>query len=183
MRTKERATMKNYLATFALTLFFFNSHAVAKDTWIVKEAPPGLGAKWIAEVKNTSGDTLRVYRKIGRSGYEAFAELTLAEGKQFSNQMPLYQIDNGKLEDSAVIKRAGDVLNRNWATLKSNQASWRIWTSTDKTISPSSELTPWLKGNNLIIKYTTSSKQKEKTAFSLKGSSKSIKMAISGAFQ
>ncbi len=175
--------MRNHLVTFALVLFFINGHAVAKDAWTLKEAPSGLGAKWIAEVKNASGDTLRVYRKIGRSGYEAFAELTLAAGKQFDDQMPLYQIDNGKLEDSAVIKRAGDVLNRKWASLKSNQANWRIWASTDKTISPSSELTPWLKGNKLIVQYTTPDKQKENAVFSLKGSSKSIKMAIGGAFQ
>jgi len=174
--------MKNCLVVLSLVILFSN-HAIAKDVWELKEAPSGIGAKWIAEIKNAEGDTLKVYRKIGRSGYEAFAELTLASGKKFNDQMPFYQIDNGKIEDTTVIKRAGDVLNRKWASLKSNQANWRIWTSTDKTIQPTSELAPWMKGNNLIIKYTDQKNQTKKTTFSLSGSSKSIKTAISGAFQ
>lgn len=174
--------MKKCLITFGLSLLM-STTAAAEERWTLKEAPSGLGAKWVAEVKNPKGDTLKVYRKIGRSGYEAFAEITLASGKKFSEQMPLYQIDNGKLEDTAVIKRAGDVLNRQWADIKSNQANWRIWTSTHTAIEANSDLTPWIRGNNLLIKYKNAQNQEQKSTFTLRGSGKAIKTAISGEFQ
>lgn len=174
--------MKKSLIILSLSMFF-STATLAEQRWEIKDAPSGLGAKWVAEVKNPSGDTLKVYRKIGRSGFEAFAELTLSSGQKFSDQMPLYQIDNGKVEDTMVIKRAGETLNRQWANIQSNQANWRIWTSTNTKIDGDSELMPWIRGNNVLIKYKNSQNKEKTSTFSLKGSGKAIKAAVSGEFQ
>ena len=175
--------MKMQALALGLSLLLISTISAAGGTWELKDAPSGVGAKWVAEVKNGDGDTLKVYRQIGRSGYEAYAELTLASGQKFSDQMPLYQIDSGKVEDAEVIKRLGETMNRNWASLEKNKAKWRIWTSPQKTIDTNSDLAPWIKGNNLIIKYKNHKNQEKKSTFSLKGSGKAIKTAISGSFQ
>lgn len=174
--------MRKSLFSASLALFL-STPVLAAEPWQLKEAPAGTAAKWVAEVKNAQGDTLRVYRKIGRSGYEAFAEFTLASGKKFSKVMPLYQIDNGKVEDTAVAKRLGETLNQPLADIKSNQANWRIWTSPTPQIDTDSELMPWIRGNNLLIKYKTPKDKEKNSTFSLKGSGKAIKTAITGAYQ
>ncbi len=163
-------------ALFAFTLPVF------ADRWDVKSAPPGIGTKWEATVTNDTGDTLRVWRKIGRSGYEAFAELTLGKGK-FGDTMPVYRIDSMPTEDTTVIKRAGDNLGRDWGKIEENKATWRVWTSTETIIRPNDALAPWIKGNQIYVSYIDDTGSKKKSTFSLSGSATAINTAIKSPFK
>jgi len=170
------------ILTVLLFIILFSSAALAEQ-WTFSDKTSTPGSKWTATVTSSSGETLTVWRKIARAGYEAYAELELSGGAKFSDTLPKYRIDAGKVEDAMVIKRAGDNLGLRWAYIEGNHAVWRIWQSTDTEITPHDNLHPWIKGNQITIEYIDSKKQKKTAKFSLSGSGKAIKMAISGPIQ
>lgn len=157
--------------------------AQAAGGWQPVSAPRALGAKWMAAVTNAQGHTLRVFRKVGRAGYEAFAEVSLANGQQFGNFMPSYRIDQGKLEDTTIIKIAGDNMGLRWGYVEAERAGWRIWQGTDRVIDANTSLAPWLKGNRLTLRYIDAKGKSQVTEFSLTGSANAITQALTGPFQ
>ena len=173
--------MKNKLLILLCILVFSATPAAAQ--WQSVEAPRGLGTKWLAKANNADGHELIIWRKIGRSGYEAYVQLTLGKGEKFHDEMPTFQIDNGKIEDTLVIKLAGENLGQRWGFIEGNKATWRIWTATTPVIATNDDLAPWIKGNRVKISYLNDKNQAKKAMFSLKGSGKAIKTAITGPFQ
>ncbi len=167
----------------ALIFIILISSSAFAEQWTFSDKTSTPGSKWIATVSNTNGETLNVWRKIARAGYEAYAEFNLSGNAKFSDKLPKYQIDNGKLEDANVIKRAGDNLGRRWAFIESGQAVWRIWQSTDTQLTSQDALNPWITGNQITIKYIDSKQQKKTAKFSLAGSGTAINMAIAGPIQ
>lgn len=171
-------------AIFTFLLFItLSSPAALAEQWAFSDKTSTPGSKWIATVNSSSGETLTVWRKIARAGYEAYAELELSGSAKFGDALPKYRIDDGKVEDATVIKRAGDNLGLRWAYIEGNHAVWRIWQSTGTEITPHDNLHPWIKGNQITIEYVDSKKQKKTAKFSLSGSEKAIKMAITGPIQ
>lgn len=165
-----------------LCMLAFTSVAQAQG-WASVDAPRTLGAKWIASVTNAQGHTLRVFRKVSRAGYEAFAEVSLGNGQKFGNMMPSYRIDDGKLEDTTIIKIAGDNMGLQWGYVEPERAGWRIWHDADRVIGANTTLAPWLKGSRLVLRYTDAEGKSQTTAFSLTGSASAITQALTGPFQ
>lgn len=169
-------------ALFVIVTVFFSVGAFAQS-WQSVRAPAGAGTKYIATTKNSDGHTLSISRKIGRSGYEAFAVLKLGNGGKFGPEMPSFQIDNGKIEDARVITLAGENLGQTWGYLKDNEAGWRIWTSPVMELRRGDDLSPWRGGNDVIIRFVDDKGKSHKTTFSLSGSNTAITDAITGPFK
>lgn len=167
----------------ALMMLILAGAAQAAGGWQPVSAPRAMGAKWVATVTNAQGHTLRVFRKVARAGYEAFAEVSLGNGQKFGGFMPSYRIDQGKLEDTTIIKIAGDTMGLRWGYVEAERAGWRIWQGTDRVIDANSLLTPWLKGNRLTLRYIDANGKSQITEFSLTGSANAITQAITGPFQ
>lgn len=165
-----------------LSVVVFSGLAQAGQ-WQSVDAPRTLGAKWMASVTNAQGHTLRVFRKVSRAGYEAFAEVSLANGQKFGNLMPGYRIDQGKLEDTTIIKIAGDNMGLRWGYLEPERVGWRIWQGADRVIDANTTLAPWLKGSRLVLRYTDATGKSHVTEFSLTGSAGAITQALTGPFQ
>lgn len=166
----------------ALTLLVVAS-AAQGGGWQSVDAPRGFGAKWMASVTNAQGHTLRVFRKVGRAGYEAFAEVSLANGQKFGNSMPSYRIDQGKLEDTTIIKIAGDNMGLRWGYVEPERAGWRIWQNTDRVIEADTALSPWMRGSRLTLRFMDADGKSQVTEFSLTGSANAITQAFTGPFQ
>jgi len=171
------------LRIFTFVFIALTSTTTYAEQWTFSDASSIPGSKWVATVTNSNGETLTIWRKIARAGYEAYAELKLSGSNKFGKSLPKYKIDNGKMEDATYIKRAGDNLGHRWAFIEGNRAVWRIWQSTDTTITPQDDLHPWITGNKISIGYVSSKEQKNTASFSLTGSGKAIKMAIAGPIQ
>ncbi len=170
----------NKLITF-IGLFLVLVSSAHAESWQVVRAAPNTGTKWVATVKNSAGDRLSIWRKINGFNYEAYAKLELAK-HEFDDTMPLYRIDNGPVEDTLVIKLAGQNLDLEWGHVSGRVAQWRVWSSTEPELRKDDSLRPWLTGRKITITYTDASGKRRKTSFSLKGSAKAIKKAITGPF-
>lgn len=157
--------------------------SVQAGSWETVTAPRSMGTKWIASNNNSNGDTLQVFRKIAGGGYEAYAELTLGGGQKFGNLMPSYRIDEGRLEDTTILKIAGQNMGARWAYTEGNRAVWRIWQGTDTVIDNNPLLQPWIKGNRVTVLYVDSAGKSRTTEFSLRGSKDAITEAMVGPFQ
>jgi hypothetical protein len=156
---------------------------VHAGSWQTVDAPHSMGTKWIAAVDNENGDSLRVFRKIARAGYEAYAELTLGANQRFGDLMPSYRIDQGPIEDTTVLKIAGQNMGAKWAYTDGNRAVWRIWQGTDTAIEDNPMLRPWIKGNHVAVHYVDATGKSRSAEFSLKGSGQAISEAMTGPFQ
>lgn len=163
-------------------IVFFSAGAFAQS-WQSVRAPAGSGTKYIATAKNADGHTLSINRKIGRSGYEAFAVLNLGNGRKFGSEMPSFQIDSGKIEDARVITLAGENLGQTWGYLKETEAGWRIWTSPVMELRSGDDLSTWRGGNDVVIRFVDDKGKSHKTTFSLSGSNAAITDAITGPFK
>lgn len=166
-----------------LAMLILAGAAQAAGGWQPVSAPRTMGAKWMATVTNSQGHTLRVFRKVARAGYEAFAEVSLGNGQKFGSFMPSYRIDQGRLEDTTIIKIAGDNMGMRWGYVEPERAGWRIWQGTDRVIDAGSALTPWLKGNRLTLRYIDAKGKSQVTEFPLSGSAHAITQALTGPFQ
>lgn len=152
-------------------------------SWETVTAPRTMGTKWIASNSNQNGDTLRVFRKIAGGGYEAYAELTLGGGQKFGDLLPSYRIDQGRLEDTTILKIAGQNMGARWAYTDGNRAVWRIWQGTDTVIDNNPLLQPWIKGNRVTVQYVDAAGKSRTTEFSLRGSKDAITEAMVGPLQ
>lgn len=171
------------LRWFFLMLILLATAQAKAASWQTVDAPRSMGTKWVASVTNADGHTLRVFRKIARAGYEAFAEVSLSKGEKFGDTMPSYRIDQGKMEDATIIKIAGDNMGLRWGYVEGDRSGWRIWQGTDTLIEDNPALAPWLKGSRITVMYTDSKGKSRKTEFSLSGSSNAISQALTGPFQ
>lgn len=174
--------MKAFILTAALITMTSPLHAV-DEAWRVIPAPKGGGTKWLGEVKTHAGHTLILRRKIARAGYEVFAELHLPKGEKFADRMPKVQIDTQSVEDTAVIKLAGDNLNLRWGFIENNVATWRVWQSPRTELTADDALAPWREGTRLRIRYATQDNRSRSADFTLSGSSHAIEEVVAGPFQ
>lgn len=171
-------------STLALSLFLFGSQLfAAEDQWRVVPAPKGSGTKWFAEIKTQAGHKLILKRKIARAGYEVFAELHLPKGQQFAGSMPKVQIDKDRVEDTSVIKLAGDNLGLRWGFIEDNVAVWRIWQAPRMELTAGDALEAWREGTRLQIQYATKTSRSHRADFSLNGSDQAITQVVSGPFK
>ena len=83
------------------------SHSLAGD-WEVVRALPGTGAKWAATSTNSDGHKLYIWR-VEEPGYsEAYIGFHLGKSLRFSDAMPTYQIDEGEIVDTGIIRKLGN---------------------------------------------------------------------------
>lgn len=164
-----------------LGLFF--SPLALGQTWETANAPAGSGTKYLAQITNADGHTLTVKRKIGRAGYEAFALLTLGKGQKFGKEMPVFQIDEARPEDTRFITVAGENLGQRWGYVEGNEAGWRIWTSPIMELGAEDSLAAWRFGNSVKVSYIDDKGKEHKAEFTLTGSNAAISDAVTGPFK
>lgn len=145
--------------------------------WDVVAAPDDTyRSRWLAEVKNADGHVLRIWRRIQRINFQAFAEITLASGKRFGSTLPYVSFDGS---DPRPIERAEE----NTATLKPNQVSWRVWASTTAELLPEDALTPWTTGREISFSFADDKGRDQSVTFALSGSSDAICRIVSGTYK
>lgn len=159
------------------------AHSALAQSWQSVTAPPGSGTKYLARIKNADGHSLTIKRKIGRAGYEAFAELSLGKGLKFGKEMPVFQIDSGRPEDTRIITLAGENLGQRWGYVEGNTAGWRVWTSPVMELRNEDSLAPWRMGSAVTVSFVDSAGKAHKAEFSLSGSNAAISDAVTGPFK
>lgn len=145
--------------------------------WEIVAAPDdSYRSRWIAEVKNADGDTLRLYRRIQRINFQAFAEVNLAGGKKFGKTLPNLSIDGN---DPRPIERPEE----NTSTLKPDQVTWRVWASTTPELLPQDALTPWINGREITFSFSDDKGKDRAVSFTLSGSGDAIRRIVSGTYK
>lgn len=162
---------------FLLFVCLLWSPMVLSQGWDVVAAPDeSYRSRWVAEVKNAEGHTLRIYRRIQHINFQAFAEITLAGGKRFGSVLPLLSIDGS---EPRPIERPEEKT----ATIKSNQVSWRVWASTTAELLPTDALTPWIHGSEIAFSFPDDNGRQQTVRFALSGSGDAIRRIVSGTYK
>lgn len=171
------SALNRAFAAFALALAFaFGNTVWAAEEWAVVEAASGSGARWMAQVKNSQGHALRVWRKIERTKFKALAQLELAGGTKFGKEIPTHAIDD-----------AQPSLLENWgertASTDANKLTWQLWAATTAELGQNDAPQAWMRGNRITFFVKDGAGKEQAVSFTLAGSQAALTRVITGTYQ
>lgn len=142
--------------------------------WRLAKPPEPMGVELAAQTTNLRGDGLWVWKKVVGKRIELYAELQLGRRHSFSNRVPSYQIDQGRIVALDRILVAPEGAVEGWVSLTDKTATWKLFEGEGKPVVEGDALFDWVNRDRLRFIYFDTEKGEHTTEFMLTGLRKAV---------